>query len=589
MKTKHLILLEAGAIVAGLVAWIAYNTRGIMPEIAGKILLAALILAGLAALWIASTLIRRIYANVHDMLMRRQDRREREYDLRAREIELQERQVQVQGVKQSLAIEFEQHEIHKRATLAEIHMKLSRLYADPNGNYPVIVPGRIDLLPSQMAGNILALPPGQMRGSRTVREEGPLLLNEGAAAQLPGPCTLSQSLTTFQPSLERILLGFLAGGEPVFSDAEGLCHVAVAGATGGGKSVIERLLLAQLCKAGARILLLNPHYTRWDRRAKDPAGRPSPEDWTPYERYLLADPMECRRYDVIAHYLKQVAESHLIRRLEKYARSLPLGKPLFLVLDEIPAIIAHVKEAPDHLAAILREGRKVGIFVISASQDFLVKTIAPQGGGAVRDCYRTAIYVGGDPTTARTLLDIKGTVDDGGLGKGVVMLRGGQAKNAQFARVPYVDNQALYDLLGPSTFVEGELVEEDEDEMDVPTSDVYRTSWTPQESRSENRNQGVRDVQTGSLERDSDGEIETPANVRAFPKMASNRLPEQSDASSEERPREYRFTEAEIPAFLAAWRASGNVDKACQALHKSAPRYRQHAKEILAAYNARQA
>lgn len=207
---------------------------------------------------------------------------------------VEEQKYQIAGVKQSLTIEFEQHELNKQAMLAEIHMKLSRLHADPNGNYPVLVPGRMDLLPSQMIGHVLALPAGQAPRVRVQEEKNAQLFLNGGA-QLPGPCTLSQSLTSFQPSLERILLGFLAGGEPVFSDADGLCHVAVAGATGGGKSVIERLLLAQLCKAGARILLLNPHYTRWDRRAKDPAGRPSPEDWTPFTTHRKGDPTWIRK------------------------------------------------------------------------------------------------------------------------------------------------------------------------------------------------------------------------------------------------------------------------------------------------------
>src|SRR5579859_4465605 len=122
------------------------------------------------------------------------------------------------------------------------------------------------------------------------------------------------------------------------------------------------------------------------------------------------------------------------------------------------------------MADLLREGRKVGLFLVTAAQDFLVKTIMKDEGGAVRDCFRTAVYVGGDPTTARTLLDVRGTVDDGGLGQGVVMLRSQQVKQAQLARVPYVDNQSLYHLLGPSTY--------------IPVSDVPLTRTTqPEEQR----------------------------------------------------------------------------------------------------------
>ncbi len=69
------------------------------------------------------------------------------------------------------------------------------------------------------------------------------------------------------------------------------------------------------------------------------------------------------------------------------------------------------------------------------------------GTGAVRDCFRTAFYVGGDATSARVLLDVKGTVDDGGLGKGLVMLRSQATPQASLIRVPYASNDALEELL----------------------------------------------------------------------------------------------------------------------------------------------
>jgi hypothetical protein len=289
-------------------------------------------------------------------------------------------------------------------------------------------------------------------------EEDDLPLRKPQAAS--GPFTLSHVLKDFTPSLESIYLARLMDGSPVIVQAKHLCHVALAGATGGGKSSLMRLIMAQLCYAGAKVLLLNPHYTRYDKEA-DPE-----EDWTPFEPYLMEDPMECRKYETIKFYLDQVANELLPKRLEKYAHSQPLGKPYFIVLDELPAIVRHIPEVPDYLADILREGRKVGIYLITAAQDFLVKTIAPQGGGAIRECYRTAFYVGGDATTAKTLLDMPANqIPESELGKGVVMLRNAKIKQAQMVRVPYVDNQSLYRLLGPSTYKAERVVSIPDDEI----------------------------------------------------------------------------------------------------------------------------
>lgn len=260
-----------------------------------------------------------------------------------------------------------------------------------------------------------------------------------------GAFLFSDVLTSFTPSLNKIYLGTLEDGTMVYCKAEELCHVALAGATRGGKSSIMRMLMAQLCYAGANVLLLNPHYSRYLLDKK--------EDWTPFEPYLMYDPMECRKYEVIEHYLKQVATELLPKRLEKFAHSLPVGRPYFLILDELPAIVDHLPDAPMYLKAILREGAKVGLFLITAAQDFLVSTIFPGGGGAVRDCYRTVAYVGGDGTTAKVLLDMAARdVPENKLGKGTIMLRCDVVRPAAIARVPLVDNDSLYASLGPSTY-----------------------------------------------------------------------------------------------------------------------------------------
>jgi Helicase HerA, central domain len=264
----------------------------------------------------------------------------------------------------------------------------------------------------------------------------------------------SSLLTSFRPSLQYIYLASLPDGTPVCCAAKDLCHVAIAGSTGHGKSSITRLLMSQLCCAGASVLLLDPHYTRYDVETGD--------DWTPFTPYLVYDPMECRKYSVIEHYLRQIATVMIPQRLERRANAQKTGKPYFVVLDELPDIVAHIKGASGYLATILRQGRKVGVFVISASQGFLIKTIFPEGDSAVRDCYQTAYDVGGDARSSLALLGIPAAkMPDVRLGKGTVMLRHGEHP-ARLARVPLTDNAALYRLLGPSTYVP-ETGDEDDD------------------------------------------------------------------------------------------------------------------------------
>ena len=250
--------------------------------------------------------------------------------------------------------------------------------------------------------------------------------------------------TGFRPTLDKIYIGTLGDGTHVFCPAEALCHVALAGATDAGKSSIMRMLLAQLCYVKAVVLLLNPHYSGYllDKQ----------EDWTPFIPFLAYDPMKGREYPVIEHFLKQTAEVLIPKRLDLFAHSKPVGKPHFIVLDELPAIVKKNKKTPEYLDTILKEGRKTNVYLISAAQDYLVDTIG--GTGAVRDCYRTAYYVGGDDRTAKVLLDMVPSQD--GLGRGVVYLRNATTpavKKAQLAYVPFTDNESLYTLLGPSTYV----------------------------------------------------------------------------------------------------------------------------------------
>lgn len=269
----------------------------------------------------------------------------------------------------------------------------------------------------------------------------------------------------FLPSLDRIFLGRTLDGRDIFVKAEDLCHVAIAGRTGGGKGSIMRLIMVQLAYIGAQMLLLNPHYMQWVS-AKD--GEAFDEDWTPFEGvnprtgkpYLKVAPLDCSEIVQIEHYLTWVVMTELQRRIRVSRTSKRRHVPFFIILDEWPSIVEEfhadkTKSAPKFLSKLLREGRKFGIFVVVASQDFQVKTMGLEAG-SVRKCLQTILYTGGDPTTAKELLNDT-EIPENRLGKGTIGIRCVGTENISvLAETPFVDNPAVYRLLGPSTFVSDE-------------------------------------------------------------------------------------------------------------------------------------
>ena len=268
----------------------------------------------------------------------------------------------------------------------------------------------------------------------------PTLITSDQVEPLPPAIDLSALVQDWRPSLDAILLGVGPGGKRITVPARDLCHVALAGATGGGKSNIMRLVVSQLQSAGAKVVLADPHYAPLDAESGD--------DWRAIQRRLhLAPAVQASEIDSLLAWL---ATDELPQRLERRRNGQPAGPPLFLAIDELPAIIADVRAAPAHMARLLREGRKCGIFVVGAAQDWLAKTLG--GAGAIRDCYRTAYYVGGDQTSARVLLDVTGHVDETQLGEpGLAFLRSRVTPSAQLVRVPLASNAALATLLPSST------------------------------------------------------------------------------------------------------------------------------------------
>ncbi len=277
-------------------------------------------------------------------------------------------------------------------------------------------------------------------------KQEPVLPPVEVTPALPGPIDLLQTLQTFQPSPERILLGLAPTG-PITCSLKGLSHVALAAPTGGGKSSIVRMLASQLLAVGAHMWLADPHFT--------PLDPESGEDWRPIAA-RLAQPPFTKPAHIAAVLSQLVAEMH--RRYELRERGEMWNGSGYLIMEELPATLASLeKEDARQLvkdySVLLREARKVGIYLIAVAQDWLADTIGTDGG-EIRSNLRTAFFAGGGIGTARALLDqhIK-LPEDTALGRGVVLLRNAEAQPAPvLARIPYASNEALYRLLpSPST------------------------------------------------------------------------------------------------------------------------------------------
>ena len=265
------------------------------------------------------------------------------------------------------------------------------------------------------------------------------------ASSLPAKIDFSQLLRTFKPTQDAIMLGVdEQTGQPITEPMKRLFHIALCGSTGNGKDHLIRMLMPQFQVCGARVFLADPHYTDFDIERN--------EDWRPIRLHLAHAPIT--DYGEMWDMLDQLAREEIPKRLHLRATQQPTGQPVFLVLNETPAIIDELQKSrglpvASALGKVLREGRKVGILAITSTQDMLVKTLGFDSGG-VRDCFRTAFYVGGDATSARVLLDLqKGqSIDENILGMGRAMLRTKALPVATAIRVPFVDNDALYQLLG---------------------------------------------------------------------------------------------------------------------------------------------
>jgi DNA segregation ATPase FtsK/SpoIIIE-like protein len=281
-----------------------------------------------------------------------------------------------------------------------------------------------------LAGSARVLPPAQI-----IDQVQPVEALPPPAPSLPDVVDLDAVLNRFTPSFDRILLAVGVDNNLITVPVKHLWHIGLAGPTGAGKSNIARLITAQLLKLGANVIIADPKWTPFDREAN--------EDWRPVAERLYR-PAAYKAVDI--EDLITWALEELDQRLERRNRGEKLGQALFLYLDEFTTITADVKDAEAKIARLARIGRGVGMFLIMAGHNFLVK----HGGGDTRDQVRTSFYLGGDLKTGSVLLDMPQrdlVTQETELGHGVALLRSVATPRATLVRAPLVSNESLYTLL----------------------------------------------------------------------------------------------------------------------------------------------
>lgn len=254
----------------------------------------------------------------------------------------------------------------------------------------------------------------------------------------------------FMPSRNKIYLARTPDGTPITCPVSSFVHIALAGATRHGKTSIIRQLLSQLIYANCDCVLIDPHFTQYDIEID--------EDWTPFVPHLKVPPQTFCQYSEIEKWLEHAATRMLDSRRKRRATQQPVGKDLFIFIDEYPAITAEIPAVQGHVSKLLREGGKYKIHLVLASQDFQVKTLFKDVGGSIRDCLGTVFYVGGDKVSVDALLNKPSFYDDSvenSLGKGRIIVKCAPSIDQKIlaqATTPYTDNKAIYALVGESTY-----------------------------------------------------------------------------------------------------------------------------------------
>lgn len=284
-------------------------------------------------------------------------------------------------------------------------------------------------------------------------------------------------------------------GQDYACSLPGWHHIAKDASTGGGKTLLTRMEIAQQLHLGMDVILCNPHFTPVEKDEKHPDGY---IDWRPIAARLEKQgpvefypghvcPRLVRTPKGIATLLKNIALHEIDRRFTarlSWRPGSPLPwNPLYISIDELPWIVSLFPEVAGYVATILQRGRAVDVRLSTSAQSFLVAATGLNSG--VRENFGTAYWMGGSTVSGARLLDVgekdlKKLLIDAHVtpGKGIAVLRNEESvKQATIVRIPLGTNEGTYYLLGKAdnyVLPEGRSFQKRETPINDETTSVKR-------------------------------------------------------------------------------------------------------------------
>lgn len=130
-------------------------------------------------------------------------------------------------------------------------------------------------------------------------------------------------------------------------------HTYICGSTGDGKSQCQIALMVSDIARGAEVWWLNPHLALYNEKDQ-------PTDLRPLQHHFH----QVYDYEDIKRIIVTLRKHIYNKRMPLYRENKPYGHDIVLYLDEWPGIVDVCgSEVADAIGHIIREGRKVGIFV----------------------------------------------------------------------------------------------------------------------------------------------------------------------------------------------------------------------------------